>query len=50
MLAVDCKAYRNIARVTPALRGLVEEKLARDAAKGLTLSAAGDGRGHHERG
>ena len=36
VLAVDCKAYRNIARVTPALRGLVEEKLARDAAKGLT--------------
>lgn len=36
MLAVDCKAYRNIARVTPALRELVEEKLARDAAKGLT--------------
>ena len=34
VLAVDCKAYRNIARVTPALRGLVEEKLARDAAKG----------------
>ena len=36
VLAVDCKAYRNIARVTPALRGLVEEKLARDVAKGLT--------------
>ena len=36
VLAVDCKAYRNIARVTPALRELVEEKLARDAAKGLT--------------
>ena len=27
VLAVDCKAYRNIARVTPALRELVEESL-----------------------
>ena len=36
VIAVDCKAYRNISLVTPALRELLADKLESDAAKGMT--------------
>ena len=36
VIAVDCKAYRNISLVTPALRELLTDKLESDAAKGMT--------------